>query len=108
MAARIRQGDEVIVIAGKDKGRRGRVARVFGDGRVVVENINIARKHQKPNPNAGVAGGIIEKEMPLSISNVMVFNPRHPAWRPGGVPQAGGRPQGALPEVERRSPGRLT
>ena len=75
MAARIRQGDEVIVIAGKDKGRRGRVARVFGDGRVVVENINIARKHQKPNPNAGVAGGIIEKEMPLSISNVMVFNP---------------------------------
>lgn len=75
MAAKIRQGDEVIVIAGKDKGRRGRVARVFGDGRVVVENINIARKHQKPNPNAGVAGGIIEKEMPLSISNVMVFNP---------------------------------
>ena len=75
MAARIRQGDEVIVIAGKDKGRRGRVARVFGDGRVAVENINIARKHQKPNPNAGVAGGIIEKEMPLSISNVMVFNP---------------------------------
>ena len=75
MAAKIRQGDEVIVIAGKDKGRRGRVARVFGDGRVVVENINIARKHQKPNPNAGVAGGIIEKEMPLSASNVMVFNP---------------------------------
>ncbi len=75
MAARIRQGDEVIVIAGKDKGRRGRVARVFSDGRVVVENINIARKHQKPNPNAGVAGGIIEKEMPLDGSNVMVFNP---------------------------------
>ena len=75
MAAKIRQGDEVIVISGKDKGRRGRVARVFGDGRVVVENINIARKHQKPNPNAGVAGGIIEKEMPLNISNVMVFNP---------------------------------
>lgn len=75
MAARIRQGDEVIVIAGKDKGRRGRVARVFGDGRVVVENINIARKHQKPNPNAGVAGGIIEKEMPLDISNVKIFNP---------------------------------
>lgn len=75
MAAKIRQGDEVIVISGKDKGRRGRVARVYGDGRVVVENANIARKHQKPNPNAGVAGGIIEKEMPLDISNVMVFNP---------------------------------
>ena len=75
MAAKIRQGDEVIVISGKDKGRRGRVARVYSDRRVVVENINIAHKHQKPNPNAGVAGGIIEKEMPLDISNVMVFNP---------------------------------
>ena len=75
MAAKIRQGDEVIVISGKDKGRRGRVARVYGDHRLVVENINIARKHQKPNPNAGVPGGIIEKEMPLDISNVMVFNP---------------------------------
>ena len=63
------------MIAGKDKGRRGRVARVYADRRVVVENVNIARKHQKPNPNAGVAGGIIEKEMPLDISNVMVFNP---------------------------------
>lgn len=75
MAAKIRQGDEVIVIAGKDKGRRGRVARVLGNRRVIVENVNIARKHQKPNPNAGVSGGIIEKEMPLDISNVMVFNP---------------------------------
>ena len=75
MAAKIRQGDEVIVISDKDKGRRGRVARVYSDRRVVVENINIAHKHQKPNPNAGVAGGIIEKEMPLDISNVMVFNP---------------------------------
>ena len=75
MAAKIRQGDEVIVISGKEKGRRGRVARVYSDRRVVVENVNIARKHQKPNPNAGVAGGIIEKEMPLDISNVMVFNP---------------------------------
>ncbi|MYJ96883.1 MAG: 50S ribosomal protein L24, partial [Proteobacteria bacterium] len=63
------------VISGREKGRRGRVARVYGDRRVVVENVNIARKHQKPNPNAGVAGGIIEKEMPLDISNVMVFNP---------------------------------
>ena len=73
--ARIRQGDEVIVIAGKDKGRRGTVIRVYPDARVLVENINIARKHQKPNPNAGVPGGIIEKEMPLDISNVMLFNP---------------------------------
>jgi large subunit ribosomal protein L24 len=73
--AKIQQGDEIIVIAGKDKGRRGTVIRVYEDERVLVESINIARKHQKPNPNAGVAGGIIEKEMPVDISNVMLFNP---------------------------------
>ena len=72
---RIKKGDEVIVIAGKDKGRRGAVLRVYADGRVLVENVNVARKHQRPNPNAGVAGGIIEKEMPLDGSNVMLFNP---------------------------------
>ena len=72
---RIRKGDEVVVIAGKDKGRRGSVLRVYEDGRVVVENVNLARKHQKPNPNAGVPGGIIEREMPLDSSNVMIFNP---------------------------------
>jgi large subunit ribosomal protein L24 len=73
--AKIRQGDEIIVIAGKDKGRKGTVIRVYEDERVLVEGINVARKHQKPNPNAGVAGGIIEKEMPLDVSNVMLFNP---------------------------------
>jgi large subunit ribosomal protein L24 len=72
---RIRKGDEVIVIAGKDKDRRGAVLRVYDDGRVLVENVNIAKKHQKGNPNAQQAGGIIEKEMPLDISNVMPFNP---------------------------------
>ena len=72
---RIKKGDEVIVITGKDKGRRGTVLRVFPDDRVLVENINIVKKHQKPNPNAGVQGGIIEKEMPLRASNVMLFNP---------------------------------
>ena len=72
---RIRKGDEVVVIAGRDKGRRGTVVRVLDDARVVVENINIAKKHQKPNPNAGVPGGIIEKEMPLDASNVMLWNP---------------------------------
>ena len=72
---RIKQGDEVIVIAGKDKGRRGSVTRVLDNDRVLVENINLVKKHQKPNPNAGVPGGIIEKESPLDISNVMVFNP---------------------------------
>ncbi len=72
---KIRQGDEVIVITGKDRGRRGTVIRMYDDGRVLVEGVNIARKHQKPNPNAGIPGGIIDKEMPLDISNVMLFNP---------------------------------
>lgn len=72
---RIKKGDEIIVIAGKDKGRRGAVLNVFDNGKVLVENVNVARKHQKPNPNAGVQGGIIEKEMPLQASNVMLFNP---------------------------------
>jgi large subunit ribosomal protein L24 len=72
---RIRKGDEVVVIAGRDKGRRGTVVRVLNDERLIVENINIAKKHQKPNPNAGVPGGIIEKEMPLDVSNVMLWNP---------------------------------
>ena len=72
---RIRKGDDVIVIAGKDKGRRGSVVKVLSDDRVVVQNINMAKKHQKPNPARGVAGGIIEKEMPIHVSNVMLFNP---------------------------------
>ena len=74
--ARIRKGDEVIVIAGKDKGRRGSVLRVYDDGRVLVENVNIVKKHQRANPNAGQPGGIISQEMPLDISNVMIFNPQ--------------------------------
>jgi large subunit ribosomal protein L24 len=69
----IRKGDEVIVIAGKDKGRRGTVLRVLGD-RVLVENVNVVKKHQKPNPAKNVAGGIVEKEMSLHLSNVMLFN----------------------------------
>jgi large subunit ribosomal protein L24 len=72
---RIRKGDEVIVIAGRDKGRRGTVLRVFDDERVLVENINVVKKHQRPNPQRGVAGGIVEKEMPLQASNVMLWNP---------------------------------
>ena len=74
--ARIRKGDEVVVIAGKDKGRRGAVVRVYDDGRVLVENVNIVKKHQKGNPQAGQPGGIISKEMPIDISNVMIFNPQ--------------------------------
>ncbi len=73
---KIRKGDEIIVTAGKDKGRRGTVLRVFEDQRVLVEGINTAKKHQKPNPNMGVQGGIVDQEMPLDISNVLVFNPK--------------------------------
>ncbi|NGX16186.1 50S ribosomal protein L24 [Wenzhouxiangella sp. XN24] len=72
---RIKKGDEVIVITGRDKGRRGTVLRVFEDDRVLVENINVVKKHQRPNPQRGVAGGIVEKEMPLQASNVMLWNP---------------------------------
>jgi len=73
---KIRKGDEVIVTTGKDKGRRGTVLQVFDDERILVEGINLAKKHTKPNPNAGEPGGIIEKSMPLNISNVQVFNPK--------------------------------
>jgi large subunit ribosomal protein L24 len=71
---RIRKGDQVIVIAGRDKGRRGTVLRVMTDDRVVVENVNVVKKHQKPNPTKGLQGGIVEKEMPLHVSNLMLFN----------------------------------
>lgn len=73
---KIRKGDEIIVTAGKDKGRRGTVVAVMDDGRVEVEGINLAKKHVKPNPNDGVQGGIIDTAMPLDISNVLVFNPK--------------------------------
>ncbi|HWQ95191.1 MAG TPA: 50S ribosomal protein L24 [Gammaproteobacteria bacterium] len=71
---KIRKNDEIIVIAGKDKGKRGSVLRVLDNDRVMVENINIAKRHTKPNPNKGVSGGIVEKEMPLHISNVALYN----------------------------------
>jgi len=71
---RIRQGDEVIVITGKDKGRRGSVTRVLPDGKVIVESLNVAKKHQRPNPQAGQPGGIVETERPLDPSNVMIYN----------------------------------
>lgn len=73
---KIRKGDEVIVIAGKDRGRRGHVVRILPEkDKVVVENVNMAKKHQKPNPQAGISGGIVEKEMPLNVSNVAIYNP---------------------------------
>ena len=73
---KIKRNDEVIVIAGKDKGRRGTVISVNElDDQVLVEGINVVKKHQKPNPNAGVQGGIIDSEREIHLSNVMLFNP---------------------------------
>ena len=68
------KGDQVIVIAGKDNGKQGQVVRVLGD-KIVVEGVNVAKRHQKPNPMRGVEGGIVLKNMPLAISNVAIFNP---------------------------------
>jgi large subunit ribosomal protein L24 len=75
VAAKIRRDDEVVVIAGKDKGRRGRVLQVRPDNRVLVSGVNLIKKHMKPNPTLGKQGGIVEKEAPLHISNVALFNP---------------------------------
>ncbi|TAJ50544.1 MAG: 50S ribosomal protein L24 [Nevskiaceae bacterium] len=73
--SKIKKGDDVIVTTGKDKGKRGTVSQVL-EGKLVVSGINVAKKHQKGNPNAGVAGGIVEKELPIDISNVQLFNPK--------------------------------
>lgn len=71
---KIKRNDEVIVIAGKDKGKRGKVVKVVDDSRVVVSGINIVKKHEKPNPMKGTAGGIVEKEAPIQVSNVAIYN----------------------------------
>lgn len=73
---KIRRDDEVIVIAGKDKGKRGKVMRVQGSDRLIVSGINMVKKHTKPNPMLGQAGGIVEKEAALAVSNVAIFNPQ--------------------------------
>ena len=72
--SRIRKGDQVLVITGKNKGQKGEVVRVVGD-RVVVSNINLIKRHTKANPQANQPGGIVEREAPIHISNVMLFNP---------------------------------
>lgn len=72
---RIRKGDEVIVLAGKNRSARGTVLRVLDDDRVLVEGINLAKHHERANPQRGIGGGIVEKERPLHISNVALFNP---------------------------------
>ena len=71
---RIKAGDEVIVIAGKNKGRRGQVARMVGDDKVIVDGVNVVKRHVKPNPQRGKSGGIVEEERPVHVSNVMHYN----------------------------------
>ncbi len=72
---KIRKGDQVVVLAGRDKGARGTVIEVLGGDRVLVENVNRVKKHQRPNPQANRQGGIIDKEMPLPVSKVAIWNP---------------------------------
>ena len=72
---KIRKGDDVIVRTGKDKGKSGRVTKILKGDKVLVEGINQVKKNQKPNPNAGVSGGIIVKDMPINISNIGLYNP---------------------------------
>jgi large subunit ribosomal protein L24 len=72
--SKIHKGDQVVLNTGKDKGKQGTVLRVLDNGHVVVEGLNVAKKHAKPNPMKGVTGGIISKEMPINISNVALFN----------------------------------
>ncbi len=72
---KIKKGDTVAVLTGRDRGKRGTVVRVYADDRVIVEGINLVKRHTRPNPQAGIAGGIVEKEAPLQISNVALYNP---------------------------------
>jgi large subunit ribosomal protein L24 len=72
---RIQKGDEVVVITGRSKGSRGHVLRVLSEEKLLVENVNMVKKHQKPNPGLNIAGGIVEKEAPIHVSNVALYNP---------------------------------
>src|SRR3569833_1809341 len=91
MAMKIRKGDQVVVLTGKDKGRQGAVLEVLASGHVIVESVNVAKRHTKPTPQASKQGGIIKKAMPLAISKVAIFNPASKkAGRGGGGARAGG------------------
>ena len=73
--SKLRKGDDVVVLSGRDKGKRGTVLRIIENKRILVDNVNVIKKHVKPNPNRGETGGIIEREAPIQISNVALFNP---------------------------------
>lgn len=72
---KIKKGDQVIVIAGRDKGKSGELLQVMADGRALVNDINLVKKHTKPNPMAGITGGILQKEAPIQMSNLAILNP---------------------------------
>jgi large subunit ribosomal protein L24 len=72
---KIKREDEVVILAGKDKGKRGKVQKVLDNNKLLISGVNMMKKHTKPNPQAGVAGGIVEKEAPIQVSNVAIFNP---------------------------------
>jgi large subunit ribosomal protein L24 len=78
---RIKKGDDVVVIAGRDKGKRGNVLKLTTDGRALVDNVNLVKRHTRGNPNSGETGGIIEKEAPIQLSNLAIYNP---ATKKGG------------------------
>ena len=73
--SKLRKGDDVVVLTGRDKGKRGTVLQIIENNRILVDNVNVIKKHVKPNPNRGETGGIIEREAPIQISNVALFNP---------------------------------
>jgi large subunit ribosomal protein L24 len=73
---KLKRDDEVIVIAGRDKGKRGKITRVLNNGRLIVSGINMIKRHTRPNPNIGQQGGIVEKEAGIQVSNVAIFNPK--------------------------------
>ena len=73
---KIKRDDEVVILAGKDKGKRGKVRKVLDNNKLIVSGINMVKKHTKPNPQAGVAGGIVEQEAAIQVSNVAIFNPQ--------------------------------
>jgi large subunit ribosomal protein L24 len=72
---KIKRDDEVVILAGKDKGKRGKVQKVLDNNKLLISGVNMMKKHTKPNPQMGVAGGIVEREAPIQVSNVAIFNP---------------------------------
>ncbi|MEE2805175.1 MAG: 50S ribosomal protein L24 [Pseudomonadota bacterium] len=82
---KIIKGDDVIVVAGRDKGKRGTVLRVLPGGRALVDSVNVVKKHVRPNPNKGQTGGIIQKEMPVALSNIALYNPNSKKGERAGI-----------------------